>query len=332
MLRPTPLALQRVMPFSLTREKNTRQVEAKQFRVLREFISRNLVYILNMDEEILGENSERMKAAIFLNSKRKLSLKRAYVLDFWKTDRLKILREIAESNEAQFIDLSYKIADWLRDSLFWPKTYLFVAQFKLKDLTGSIGFVGILLTKLLRGQLAEHPERILEQLDTGVIGTDIKKGHVFPHIAIKGNALATEEKVKSFEDHPNPAKYFYDFLHLDHPVHAQKAAEDIYAGLKKRNKLTTLEALKRSLSVDSDSIPELARATIEVDRVQVKTPIAMINNTVYFGKDGSRYVVLVKGTKAQFNLGKHDLVQDGLVQAKSTKEIAKQIEEEKSSG
>ncbi len=268
-----------VATFSLTREKNTKQVEMKpalmtskliqpSFKVLRNFIESNLAMVLNMAEES-PTTTEAARSALFVEPRGRRTRKRAYVLGFWKTDRLPVLRKIVDANQSLFLDLSETIANWLKNSLFWPKTYLFVVQFDVPEVKQSKGFVGILLTKLKSGQLAEDEKTILQQIRQGVIDNNIKKAHLFPHVIMGGNGLAVEERVKAFEDQPMPANYFYDFLFLQPPLYAQSLLEETYSALRKKKKPSSLLQVKESLKNISGDLLELARATIEVDRVEI---------------------------------------------------------------
>jgi len=298
------------------------------FKVLRDFIESNLAMIVNMREESPGE-SETVGPALFVESSGRRTRKRAYVLGFWKTERARVLSDITRASQLVFLDLSVKVANWLKESLFWPKTYLFMVQFNISEVKSSKGFVGVLLTKLKVGQLAENPETILRQIREGVIDSGIKKGHVFPHITMGGNGLAIEEKVKSFEDQPSPANYFYDFLFLEPPLYAQKLLEETYSKLRKRKSLGSLSKVKESIKNVDSKLLEQGKATIEIDNVEIRVPVSEIDDMVKLAKDEDGYLVCVKGSTMKAKIGKYDLIGDGALQLRSTKEIADEIKARK---
>ncbi len=298
------------------------------FKVLRDFIEANLAVIVNMREETPG-TSDATAPALFVESRSRRTRKRAYVLGFWKTERLKVLRDIAEASQSLFLESSEKVANWLKESLFWPKTYLFIAQFVIPEVKSSKGFVGILLTKLKSGQLAENQETVLRQIREGVIDSSIKKGHVFPHVIMGEKGLAVEEKVKAFEDQPLPAKYFYDLLYLEPPLCVQKLLEETYSTLRTKKKPASLLQLKECVKDVSEDALELAKATIEVEKVEIRTPLFAIDSSVKLGKDDEGYVVYVRGSTMKAKIGKYDLIEDGVLQLRSTKEIVDEIKARK---
>jgi len=281
------------------------------FKVLRDFIESNLAMIVNMREESPGE-SETVGPALFVESSGRRTRKRAYVLGFWKTERARVLSDITRASQLVFLDLSVKVANWLKESLFWPKTYLFIVQFEIPEVKSSKGFVGI-----------------LRQIREGVIDSGIKKGHVFPHITMGGNGLAIEEKVKSFEDQPSPANYFYGFLFLEPPLYAQKLLEETYSKLRKRKSLGSLSKVKESIKNVDSKLLEQGKVTIEIDNVEIRVPVSEIDDMVKLAKDEDGYLVCVKGSTMKAKIGKYDLIGDGALQLRSTKEIADEIKTRK---
>lgn len=329
------IVIDRVATFSFTREKNTKQVEMKTslikgkllqptYKVLTDFVASNVVMILNTDEVVPVESSERLRPAVYVEKAKTRTRARSYVVDFYKTDRLSTLRKLAGAREAEFFDLSENIANWFKEALFWPKTYLFIAQFTVSQGGLSHTFVGILATNLSHGQLAEHEEKILEQIKKGVIAKKIRKGLVFPHLVVQGDELRLEPKAKVFEDQAVPARYFYEFLHLEPPFYAQSLAEEIYAGLKEKGHSVSLRKLTDKLKETREDIPQLVKATITIDKVELRSPLSVIDSALKIAKDNEGYVLIVTGSSLEAKLGKHDLADD-LIRLKSIHEIVETI-------
>ena len=175
------------------------------FDALNDFIASNLGYILSSPEIPISDTVSESKSPFTVRVPGRQPKKPSAIVDFRREgERSATVRKLVEAGEVDFFDLSGKVAAWFRDSLFWPKTYLFVTQATIKRGHNSWKLTGILATKLEYGELAEDAEKIVEQMQRGVVHKKISKAIVYPHFVAKGGRIVTEDEARS--SNPNPAR------------------------------------------------------------------------------------------------------------------------------
>ena len=298
------------------------------FNALNDFIAANVAYIVGLPEIVPDSRIPQRDSAFKLPLSGRLPRKPAQVVEFKKQgERPATVRKLVNANEVEFFDLSEKVARWFRDALFWPKTYLFVAQTTITRGRSSWRVVGVLATKLEYGEFAEDAEKIVEQMQRGVIRKKIKKGMVYPHYTEENGRVVRRNSVKVFEAQSRPANYFYQFLRLQPPVYAQQVAIAKYE--KMAPKMKSVDRLVSELKTEGTSVPDQVYVTIELNEIRIKCPLSALGNMAKLGHAGSRYAALIFGTKARVMLGNHDLVAEDKIPLVSVYELVQELHAKK---
>jgi hypothetical protein len=314
------ISVERIATYALSREKRDKTITKNwdlskgrliksTFNALNDFVATNVAYILSLPEISPSDRVSEKKSPFNLRLAGRVPTKPAVVVDFKREgERSATMRRLVDANDAGFFELSEKLASWFRDSLFWPKTYLFVTQATIRRGRTSWRIAGILATKLEYGEFAEDAEKIVEQMQKGVIRKKIRKGIVYPHYVEKDGGLVREAEVKVFESQSRPANYFYHFLRLESPVLAQQFAVSKYDEVAKT--VRSVDQFVSALRRENASIPEQVYVTIELDETSIKCPLSALGNTAKLSQVGSKYAALIFGAKCRALLGNHDLVSE----------------------
>src|SRR5487761_79045 len=145
----------------------------------------------------------------------------SYVCDFNGNEKLTSIEEVCRAKQKHVFERgAEKIAGWFLERPSWPKQYLFVCQWQIKNKQNAneqFEGLAILTTKLARDSLAEDANKIIIQLKTGTLERRVQKGILYPHMTDKNGKVSSESKVKVFEQRSALANYFYDFLNLNPP-------------------------------------------------------------------------------------------------------------------
>jgi hypothetical protein len=329
------MSVERIATYALSREKREKTITRHwdlsrgrlikaTFNALNEFIAANVGYIVGLPE-ILPDSGIPQRDSVFkLPLSGRLPRKPAQVVEFKKQgERSATVRKLVDASDVAFFDLSEKVARWFRDALFWPKTYLFVAQTTITRGRSPWRVVGILATKLEYGEFAEDAEKIVEQMQRGVIRKKIKKGMVYPHYTQENGHVVRRNSVKVFEAQSRPANYFYQFLGLKPPVYAQQVALARYE--KMAPKMKSVDRLVTELEKEGTSVLDQVYVTIELNEARIKCRLSALGNTAKLGHAGSRYAALIFGTKARVMLGNHDLLAEDKIPLVSAYELVQEL-------
>ena len=318
------LKIQRASIYGFTREKrkkrisnewilNDTKLSSKTYSVLLTFLYKNLVILVNLFEIPRMERKKIHPPIHLEGGDPKKELAKAYITSFTDKKNGVLLNDLQLcDDDDSFSIYAHKISQLFLETRFWPRTYLFITQFSIKHPRIIERFIGILTTKLQYGQLAEDPERIISQIESGIIGDTVKKAAIYPHISEENGKIITKPYVKVYEDTPRPAKYFYRFLSLDYPTGSREFVENQYSEICQKG--LSIDAFVGSLKKDAPELLNQVHTKTVMDDIETNSSLADLYNKIQFARISDKeYLLLVKGSKISVLLGKDDLVKDGVI-------------------
>ncbi|MCK4443496.1 MAG: hypothetical protein KAW09_03065 [Thermoplasmata archaeon] len=339
-MRAATLSIHNVAVYALSREKDKKRIErnwdldsqqlkSAPYSVFREFLKNNITILFNKGEsEYLGSGrSERPPIHLEPVDVRK-ERSGSYVVQFKKKgSRKKKLDDVrAGMDRKGFRKLTKGIALLLKETPFWPKSYLIVVRFSVSHKSFRETFVGILTTRLEQGRLAESPKRIMEQLAQGVIGDVVKKGLIYPHLVEIGGDLLLESKAKAYEDTRVPASYFYAFLGLEEPISVSDNLNTQYDEYCKHSPKKGIGELADWL--DDDLLAKIPLVNLEIDGIRIRVPLGEFDQRIsIIALRGEEKAVLIRGRDVRASIGSHDAIEDGTVSVQSRRDFLDSIGE-----
>ncbi len=321
------LLLDKLAVFGLRREHGEKQIEREwnldqrqiatsEYAPLRNFLTTNLAILLNMKETIFVKGDPGSEAPLtFSEGRRGGKPGKAFVVDFQSSSsRQQILDEARGARDIQvFNQIASAIAQRFLDRPFWPKSYLFIAQYRISHNDFENQFLAIFTTQLQYGKFVEDADKIVDQLEKAMVGDKVKKVLVYPILKRENDHLDTDPKVKVYEEVRQPAAYFYEFLELNEPINAQARTETQYAEIRSTQQVS-LNRLIMELDEIDQRIIDSAKVDVEIGEIKIKTSLRNLAKHFHFVRVHNRYVVLIEGNPLNVFLGGNELVYDQAIE------------------
>lgn len=330
------LSVEYLSILALSREKDKKRIERRwhfekeeltkpPYATLWKFVTQNLSVMFNLPETpvLRGRSKSRPPITLLTKDARK-ERARAYVCDFLQTKGKELLHALSAANQGKkFEDCATEVGELFKETPFWPKTYLFTAQFRVESKTFSHNYAGILATKLEYGVLAENQAIILEQLKQGTINEKVNKGLIYPHTIERAKSIEVEDRAKVYETTSIPANYFYSFIGLKPPASAQEELERQYLEYQGAHPNGPLEGFARSVSAQLLS-NGLVKVTL--DFIEFDVSLFDLQRRFHFVRlaDG-KYLLVAKGTRLTVGLGREDLIFNKAIQVLTRNEFLHQL-------
>lgn len=293
--------------------------------IVYNFLEDNIARIFNLRES-KSVRGEAVPPALGLASGNIRGIPgHSYVCDFNGNEKLTSIEEVCRAKQKHVFERgAEKIAGWFLERPSWPKQYLFVCQWQIKNKQNAneqFEGLAILTTKLARDSLAEDANKIIIQLKTGTLERRVQKGILYPHMTDKNGKVSSESKVKVFEQRSALANYFYDFLNLNPPESPQKLTESAYEEMSKRGS-SSLEELGHRVGVENS---RETRVKIGIDGFDISSSLDELNKKLRLARIGNRYYLLIQGSTVKIELGSVDALKKGGVQSLSKQELINHI-------
>jgi len=317
------VSIRKIAPFALRREKREKTVDLRmeyakgkyilpQNVILTDFLTQNIAMILNLDERIQGATTER-PSDLFLSTRLR-SRKTAVVVGFEKADNEKFMHSLLDAGDVPFIDGAKSIAELFRESLFWPRSYLFVVQFVVILPRKELPFLAVLATNVAYGELREHEKNVVDLIKEGIISKRIRKGIIYPKAIARDGGITYERKCKVYEQKTQPAQYWYRFLGLEAPYYAALLVRHKFNELKKKGQLRSFQKLLAAVSKEDAGAPRRARISIALDDVSVRSPLAEIGGKVKLSRFPKCWLITIRGETLSAPLDSEmELAKEGLL-------------------
>jgi hypothetical protein len=329
------LSIKNVAVFALSREKTKKKIErswdlnSSQLRkpiysTFNKFLTDNVTILFNKGEAYYLHSKDIKSPPLLLASvDARKERSRAYLVPFKKKgSKRNLLNEVRNSKSRhELLKATNKIASLFRQTPFWPKSYLFVIRFNISYKSFRHNFVGIFITRLEQGRLAEDATKIIEQLKRGIIGDVVKKGLIYPHVTRKKGKLLLERKAKSYEDTAVPASYFYTFLALREPEDTVEILSERYEQFRDSQPEEGMEGFRDWLG-DKENLLEVSMVNVEIDNINIKVPLEDIDERILITalKNGNKGV-LIKGKNVRVMLGDMDILKDNVIKVSDKKQL-----------
>lgn len=334
-MRVGKLSIKNVGVFALSREKTIKKIERswdidsnelrkQKYSIFQKFLNDNITILFNKGEaQYLRSKDINVPPLRLVSIDARKERSGSYIVSFKKKGgKRRVLDDVCSiQSKQEFIISAKKIAHLFRKASFWPKSYLFVVRFSVAYAPSKKIFVGILITQLEQGRLAEDTIKIVEQLKRGIMGDVVKKGLIYPHVTIHNGKLKIELKAKTYEDSPVPAAYFYSFLGLEKP---QDAVEILSERYEEYHDIQPDEGIKGLINwlEEDEKLVEMPIVNVEIDDIRIKIPLEDIDKRVSITSLGKgNKGVLIKGKDIKVKLGDIDILQDGTIRVRDYKQL-----------